>query len=61
MEVGKTVYRYVVRDADGVTVRQFRTNDAEFAERVIKGDMKRRGWVGVTRTVSESFMHVGRS
>lgn len=61
MEVGKTVYRYVVRknSPDGlVTVRTFRTNDGEFAARVIGRDTKVHGLLRVRRTVSESSMQV---
>lgn len=59
--MGKTVFRYVVKtwgaDHTRHTVRVFRTNDGEFAERVIRRDEKTHGGVHVTRTVSESPMH----
>lgn len=59
-EHGKTVYRYVVKawgpDHSRHTVRVFRTNDVEFAERVIRRDEKTHGGVHVTRKVSSSPM-----
>jgi hypothetical protein len=46
VHVGKTVWRYVLRNKSGVTIRKFRTNDGEFAGRVIE---KTRSIHGVIR------------
>lgn len=52
------VYRYTVKDAYGATVRQFRTNDSDFALRTVMHDSMVHGGVVITREESESPMHV---
>jgi hypothetical protein len=50
------IYRYTVKDGFGATVRQFRTNDADFALRTVMHDSLVHGGVVITREESESPM-----